>query len=70
MFCKFLLYSKVIQLYIHIFFFIFFCFIYSDFFSIIAALQCSVSFLLYSKLTQSHIQVYILFSHIIMLHCK
>ena len=28
-------------------------------FSIIAGLQCSVSFLLYSKVTQSHIPVYI-----------
>ena len=30
-------------------------------FSIIADLQCSVSFLLHSKVTQSHIHVYILF---------
>ena len=37
-------------------------------FSIIAALQCSVNFLLYSKVTQLYIHVYILFSHIIMLH--
>ena len=36
-------------------------------FSIIAGLQCSVNFLLYSKMTQSHIHVYIVFSHIIML---
>ena len=33
-------------------------------FSIIAGLQCSVKFLLYSKVTQSHIPVYIPFSHI------
>ena len=39
-------------------------------FSIIAGLQCSVNFLLYSKVTQSHIHVYILFSHIIVLHYK
>ena len=30
-------------------------------FSIIAGLQCSVSFRLYSKVTQSHIHIYILF---------
>ena len=35
---------------------------------IIADLQCSVSFLLYSMVTQLHMQVYNLFSHIIMLH--
>ena len=39
-------------------------------FSIIAHLQCSVNFLLHSKVTQLHIHVYILFSHIIMLHHK
>ena len=39
-------------------------------FSIIAGLQCSVNFLLYSKVTQLHIHIYILFSHIIMLHRK
>ena len=39
-------------------------------FFIIAGLQCSVSFLLYSMVTQLHIHVYILFSHIIMLHHK
>jgi len=42
----------------------------NDFFPIIAGLQCSVDFLQYSKVTQSHIHVYILFSHIIMLHHK
>ena len=39
-------------------------------FPIIAGLQCSVSFLLYSMVAQLHIHVYILFSHIIMLHHK
>ena len=39
-------------------------------FSIIAGLQCSVNFLLYSKVTQLHIQVYIPFSHVNMLHHK
>ena len=39
-------------------------------FSIIAGLQCSVSFLLYSKVTQSHIHIYIPFSYILMLHHK
>ena len=39
-------------------------------FSIIAGSQCSVNFLLYSKVAQSHGHVYILFSHIIMLHHK
>ena len=44
-------------------------YIYNDFyFSIIAGLRCSVNFLLYIMVTQLHIQVYILFSHIIMLH--
>ena len=38
--------------------------------SIIAGLQCSANFLLYSKMTQSHIHIYILFSHIIRLHHK
>ena len=35
-------------------------------FSIIVGFQCSVNFLLYSKMTQSHIYIYILFSHIIL----
>ena len=39
-------------------------------FPIIADLECSVNFLLHSEVTQSHIHVYILFSHIIMLHHK
>ena len=39
-------------------------------FSIIAGLQCSVNFLLYDKVIQSHIHIYILFSHIIMLYHK
>ena len=39
-------------------------------FSIIAGLQCSVNFLLHSKVTQSHIHVYIVFSHITMIHHK
>ena len=39
-------------------------------FSIIADLQCSVNFLLHSEVTQLHIHVYILFSHIVMLHHK
>ena len=39
-------------------------------FSIIAGLQCSVNFLQNSKVTQSHMHVYIPFSHIIMLHPK
>ena len=39
-------------------------------FSIIASLQCSVNFLLYSKVTQLHMHVYLLFSHITMLHHK
>ena len=43
---------------------------YNDFFSITAGLQCSVDFLLYSMVTQLHIYVYILFSHIIILHHK
>ena len=34
-------------------------------FSIILDLQCSVNFLLYLKVTQSHIHIYIIFSHII-----
>ena len=48
--------------------YLFFFYIYNDFFPVIAGLQCSVNFLPYSKVTQSHTQVYILFSHIIMLH--
>ena len=44
--------------------------IYNDFFSIIAGLQCSLTFLLYTKLTQSNIHVCILFSHIIVHHHK
>ena len=40
------------------------------FFSIITGLQCSVNFLLYSMVTPLPIHVYILFSHIIMLHHK
>ena len=39
-------------------------------FAIIAGSQCSVNFLLYSKVTQLRTHVYILFSHIIMLHHK
>ena len=39
-------------------------------FPIIAGLQCSVNFPLYSVVTQLHIHAYILFSLIIMLHCK
>ena len=39
-------------------------------FSIIADLQCSVNFLLYSMVTQLQIHVYIVFSHIIVLHHK
>ena len=39
-------------------------------FSIIAGLQCSINFLLYNMVTQLHIHVYIIFSHIIMLHHK
>jgi len=39
-------------------------------FCIIAGLQSSVNLLLYSMVTQLHIHVYILFSHIIMLHHK
>ena len=39
-------------------------------FSVVAGLQCSVNFLLYSKVAQLHIHVYILFSHVIMLHHK
>ena len=40
------------------------------FFSMTAGLQCSVNFLLYSEVTQSHIDICILFSHIIMLRHK
>ena len=39
-------------------------------FPIIADLQYSVNFLLYSIVTQLHIHVFVLFSHIIMLHHK
>lgn len=39
-------------------------------FSIIADWECSLSFLLCSKVTQSLLDVYILFSHIVMLHHK
>ena len=39
-------------------------------FFVTAGLQCSVNFLLQSKVTQSHIHVYILFSHTVMLHHK
>ena len=49
--------------------FIFFILMIFIFF-IVAGLQCSVKFLLYSKVTQSHIHIYIPFSHIIMLHHK
>ena len=50
--------------------FYFFFFYIMIFFPIIAGLQCAVNFLLYSMVTQSHIHVYILFSHINMLHHK
>ena len=47
--------------------FYFFKFFYTDFyFSIIASLQCSVSFLLHSKVTQSNIRIDILFSQIML----
>ena len=39
-------------------------------FFIITGLKSSVNFLLYSTVTQLQIYVYILFSHIIMLHHK
>ena len=52
------------------FLFLLFAFVMIFIFSIIPGLQCSVNFLLHSKVTQSHIHVYILFSHIIMLHHK
>ena len=45
-------------------------FIVISIFYILADLQCSVHFLLHSKVTQSHIHVYIVFSHIIMLRHK
>ena len=48
-------------------YFVFLNFITIFFFSIMAGLQCSVNFLLSSKVTQSHIRVYIPFSHIVML---
>jgi len=49
------------------------CFIFLNddfYFSIIADLQCFVSFLLHSKVTHLHIHVCILFSHITRLHHK
>ena len=49
---------------------LFYVFLMVFIFSVIAGLQCSVNFLLYSKVTQSHMHVYIPFSHIIMLHHK
>ena len=48
-------------------FIFFFIYIYNDFFSIIAGLQCYVNFIM---VTQLHIYVYILFSPIIILHQK
>ena len=39
-------------------------------FCIIAGLQCSVNFLLYRRLTQLYIHVYIIFSHMIVVHRK
>lgn len=42
----------------------------NDFFFILAGVQCSVHFLLYSKATQSHMHIYILFSHMTVLHHK
>ena len=48
----------------------FFVYIMIFIFSITAGLQCSVSFQLCNTVTQLHIHVYILFSHIIMLHHK
>ena len=58
--------------YLGLFFWGFFFIFYNDFYFFLheAGLQCSVNFLLHSKVTQSHIHVYILFSHIIMLHHK
>ena len=47
-----------------------FIYLFNLFISIIAGLQCSVSFLLYSMVTQLQIQVYNPFFHIIMLHHK
>ena len=45
------------------------CFILMIFiFSVTAGLQCCVHFLLCSKVTQSHIHVYVLFSHILLRH--
>ena len=40
------------------------------FFSIVAGLQCPINFLLYNKVIQSHIHIYIPFSHSIMLYHK
>ena len=51
-----------------LFFFFFFFYIVFFLFSLLAGLQCSVSFSLYSKVTQSHIHTYILFSHMILLY--
>ena len=52
-------------------YFIMYFLIYNDFyFSIIAGLQYFVNSPLYSKATQSHIHVYILFSHLIVLNHK
>ena len=53
-----------------VFFFFFFSCIMIFIFSIIAGLQCSVSFLLHSKGSWLQVNVYILFSHVIMLHHK
>ena len=39
-------------------------------FSAVAGLQCSVRSPLHSKVAQTHIHVYIRFSHMIMLHHK
>ena len=52
------------------YFYFAFAFLIILIFFIIAGLQCSVNFLLHSKVTQSHIHVYILFSHIITLRHK
>ena len=57
-------------LYFYFCLFSFFSFIMIFIFSIIAGLQFSVNFLVHNKVTQLHICVYILFSHIIMLHRK
>lgn len=50
--------------------FLFLLFLIMIFIFILAGLQCSVNFLVHSKVTQSHIHVYIHFSHIIMFHYK